>query len=261
MVTNQLISIKLDFDDEVMALLILCSLPKRWNDLVMDVSNSIFGSNNLKFDDVVGVILSKELRWKSTGKTSSNALTVENRGRQKDIGKGSGNRGNYRKARSKSRPGMIECCNCGKKRHLNKDCKSPKKQRDGQQEKNHEANVTGDVFQDALILSIDNIFESWVVDSGASFHATPHRKHFLDYGQGDFGQVHLVDDSPCKIVVMGKVQIKQKNGNQCLLKEVRHVPYLGKNVISTGKLASEGCISIFTDKVWKVTKGSLVIAK
>jgi hypothetical protein len=26
-------------------------------------------------------------------------------------------------------------------------------------------------------------------------------------------------------------------------------------------LASEGCISIFTDKVWKVTKGSLVIEK
>jgi hypothetical protein len=45
------------------------------------------------------------------------------------------------------------------------------------------------------------------------------------------------------------------------LKEVRHVPYLRKNIISTGQLASEGCISIFTDKVWKVTKGSLVTAK
>jgi hypothetical protein len=60
---------------------------------------------------------------------------------------------------------------------------------------------------------------------------------------------------------MGKVQIKQKNGNQLLLKEVRHVLDLWKNVISRGKLASEGCISIFTDKAWKVTKGSLVIEK
>jgi hypothetical protein len=117
------------------------------------------------------------------------------------------------------------------------------------------------VLQDALILSIDNISESWVVDSGASFHATPHRKHFLDYVQGDFGQVHLGDDAPCKIVGMGKVKIKQRNGNQWLLKEVRHVPDLRKNLISTGKLASEGCISIFTDKTWKVIKGSLVIAK
>ena len=45
------------------------------------------------------------------------------------------------------------------------------------------------------------------------------------------------------------------------MKEVKHVLYLRKNLISTGQLASEGCISIFTDKAWKVTKGSLVITK
>jgi hypothetical protein len=144
---------------------------------------------------------------------------------------------------------------------MKKDCRAPKKQRNGQQERNQEANVTGDVLQDALILSVDNISESWVVDSGASFHATPDRKHFLDYVQGDFGQVQLGDNRPCKIVGMENVKIKQRNGNQWLLKEVKHVPDLGKNLISTGQLASEGCISIFTDKTWKVIKGSLVIAK
>jgi hypothetical protein len=111
------------------------------------------------------------------------------------------------------------------------------------------------VLQDALILSVDNISESWVVDSWASFHATPHKNFFLDYVQGDFGQVHLGDDAPCKIVEMGKVKIKQRNGNQWLLKEVRHVSDLRKNIISTGQLESEGCISIFTDTIWKVTKG------
>jgi hypothetical protein len=261
MVTNQLSSVKVDFDDEVRPLLILCSLPESWNGLVMVVSNSVSGSNTLKFDDVVGVILSEEMRRKSTGETSGNALNMENRGRQKDRGKGSGNRGNSRKRRSKSKLGKIECWNCGKKGHLKKDCRAPKKQRDGQQERNQEANVTGDVLQDALILSIDNISESWVVNSGASFHATPHRKHFLDYVQGDFGQVHLGDNKPCKIVGMGKVKIKQRNGNQWLLKEVKCVLDLSKNLISTGQLASEGCISIFTDKTWKVIKGSLVIAK
>jgi hypothetical protein len=97
-----------DFDDEVRALLILCSLPERWNGLVMVVSNSVSGSNTLKFDDVVGVILSEEMRWKSTGETSGNALNMENRGRQKDRGKGSGNHENSRKGRSKSRFGKIE---------------------------------------------------------------------------------------------------------------------------------------------------------
>jgi hypothetical protein len=231
----------------------------------MVVSNFVSGSNTLKFDDFVGVILSEEMRQKSTGETSGNALNMENRGRQKDRGKGLGNCKNSRKGRSKSRLGKIECWNCGNKGHLKKDYRAPKKQRDGQQERNQEENVTCDVLQYALILSIDNISESWVVDLGASFHATPHRKHFLDYVQGDFGQVHLGDDAPCKIVGMEKVKIKQRNGNQWLLNEVRHVPDLRKNLISnlisTGQLASEGCVSIFTDKTWKVIKGSLVIAK
>jgi hypothetical protein len=101
---------------------------------------------------------------------------------------------------------------------MKKDCIAPKKQRDGQKEKNQEANVTSDVLQDALNFSVDNIYESWVVYLGASFHATPHRKHFLDYVQGDFGQVHLGDDAPCKIIGIGKIQIQQKNGNQWLFK-------------------------------------------
>ncbi len=64
---------------------------------------------------------------------------------------------------------------------MKKDCRAPKKQGDGQHEKNQEANVVGDVLQDALILSLDNISQSWVVDSGASFHAMTNRKYFKDY--------------------------------------------------------------------------------
>jgi len=67
----------------------------------------------------------------------------------------------------------------------------------------------------------------------ASFHATPNRKYFKGYVQGDFGHVYLGDDEPCKIFGMGKVQIKLKNGNQCMLKEVRHVPELNINLITT----------------------------
>ena len=59
--TSQLSSVKVNFDDEVRALLILCSLPKSWKSLVMAISNSVPSSNTLKFDDVVGVILSEEM--------------------------------------------------------------------------------------------------------------------------------------------------------------------------------------------------------
>jgi hypothetical protein len=106
------------------------------DDLVMNASNSIYGSNTLKFDDVIGVILSEEMRRKSIGETSGNSLTMENRARQKERGKSPGNHGNSRKGRSKSRLGKIECWNCRKKKHSKKDYRAPKKQRDGHQEKN-----------------------------------------------------------------------------------------------------------------------------
>jgi hypothetical protein len=61
-VTNQLSYVKVDFDDEVRALLTFCSLLESWNDLIMAISNYVSGSNTLKFDDVVGVILSKEMQ-------------------------------------------------------------------------------------------------------------------------------------------------------------------------------------------------------
>ena len=57
--TSQLSSVKVNFDDEIRALLIFFSLLESWNNLVMVVSNYIPSSNTLKFDDVVGVIARK----------------------------------------------------------------------------------------------------------------------------------------------------------------------------------------------------------
>ena len=55
----------------------------------------------------------------------------------------------------------------------------------------------------------------------------------------------------------GKVKIKLQNGNHWLL----HVPQLIRNLISTRKLTDEGCVVTFNYKNWKVSKGSLVVAK
>ena len=60
-ITSQLRSMFVNFDDEVQDLLILCSLSESWDSLVMAMSNSIFGTNTLVFDDDVGVILSEKM--------------------------------------------------------------------------------------------------------------------------------------------------------------------------------------------------------
>ena len=101
-VTNQLSYVGVKFDDEVRHILILYSFSERWDGLIMAVSNSISRSNTLKLDDVIGVILSEEMRQKNRGETSCNALTAETRGRQRERGKSTQNCGKSRKGISKS---------------------------------------------------------------------------------------------------------------------------------------------------------------
>ena len=68
-------------------------------------------------------------------------------------------------------------------------------------------------------------------------------------------------DEPCKIVGMGKVHIKLNNGNEWMLKDVRHIPVMKRNMISTGKLGDSSCLSTFGKMWWKITRGVHVISK
>ena len=81
-----------NFDEEIRALLILCSLPERWNGLVMAMSNSIPGSSTLKYDDVIGVILIEETCRKSSGRSiSGSAFNAQSRLRTTERGSNSKN--------------------------------------------------------------------------------------------------------------------------------------------------------------------------
>ena len=70
-ITSQLSSMSINFDEEIRALLILCSLLESQNGMVMVVSNSISGSNTLKYDGVINVILSEETHRKTLGGSTS----------------------------------------------------------------------------------------------------------------------------------------------------------------------------------------------
>ncbi|WVZ24135.1 hypothetical protein V8G54_002679 [Vigna mungo] len=117
-VTTQLSSVGIEFDDEVRALILLSSLSESWNATVIVVSSSS-GSNKLKFDDVRDLILSEEIRRKESGESStSSGLHTESRGRSSNRGYG---RGRSKERRSNSNQcsfqnsKTIECWNCRKK--------------------------------------------------------------------------------------------------------------------------------------------------
>ena len=86
---------------------------------------------------------------------------------------------------------------------MKKDCRAPPKkykQKNINKDNEPSANVVGDTIQDALIIAFDYKSESWVVDSGASFHATTYNEYLKNHIQGDFRKVYLGNDEPCDII-------------------------------------------------------------
>ena len=73
--------------------------------------------------------------------------------------------------------------------------------------------------------------------------------------------VRMGNDGASKIIGMGDVSLETNTGCELLLKNMRHVSDMRLNLISVGKLDDEGYESYFGRQRWKLTKGSLVMAR
>lgn len=78
--------------------------------------------------------------------------------------------------------------------------KLKKVEKDKTQSKDDE-NAAAAVSSDVVILSVEECLHvssssiEWVVDSGASYHATPRKEYFSSYKEGDFGTVKMGNSS------------------------------------------------------------------
>lgn len=68
-IIHQLSSINIEFEEEIRALMVLCSLPDSWNVFVTVVTLSA-GKKKLKYDDVRGLVLAEESRRRYSSKFS-----------------------------------------------------------------------------------------------------------------------------------------------------------------------------------------------
>ncbi|KAG8381469.1 hypothetical protein BUALT_Bualt06G0125100 [Buddleja alternifolia] len=101
----------------------------------------------------------------------------------------------------------------------------------------------------------------WIIDSGASYHITPHRDMFTSYTSGNFGRVRMANHGVTEVIGMGNINLETDTGCRLILRDVRHIPDIRLNIISTGKLDDDGYVSNFGEGKWKLTKGSLITAK
>ena len=230
-VFNQLIAdlVKVDvkIDDEDRAIILLCSLPASYEHLVTTLT---YGKEDVKVDEIIAALLAHEQRRKNNAseEPSGSAFTV---------------RGDYsgedkKGDRKKKGPQCYKCKGWG---HKKAQC--PELKKGGgtasvviANKKQDDSDSDGDV----LTVSSEKSCGAWLLDSASSFHATPKKKWLLSYIEEDGGLAHLGDDSAYRIMGVGNIKFKMCDGQEVLLKDVKHVPGLRRNLISLGILHEKG---------------------
>ena len=274
-ILNQMTAVGIKFDDEMQSLFLLGSLPESFETLVVSLTNSA-PDGILTMDMVKNSLFNEEMRRKGQAVVdNSQALVTDARGRQKN-GKG------QEKGRSKSRDPR-RCFYCKQVGHIERNCFQ--KQRDEKNGKigkkkanqkmvdsdddNDGEGMSATTFCDGdIIISEEEKYghmasssADWVIDTGASFHATPNKEFFSTYKSGDFGTVRMGNTSQSKIAGIGDVCIRTNVGYILTLKDVCHVPDLRLNLISGVALDRHGYVSCFGNKRWKLVKESMVVAR
>ncbi|KAE8718737.1 hypothetical protein F3Y22_tig00109992pilonHSYRG00051 [Hibiscus syriacus] len=101
----------------------------------------------------------------------------------------------------------------------------------------------------------------WLNDSGATYHMTSRREWFHHYEPVSGGSVYSCNDHALEIVGVGTIKLKMYDGTIKVVRDVRHVKGLKKNLLSDG-LLDNNASKIETRKgIMKVFRGALVVLK
>ena len=160
---------------------------------------------------------------------------------------------------------MRKCWKHGKIGHYKKDCKSKKveKPKGSDSTSSTEAKTStkegGDVYLASTSTHVDR--DVWLIDSGASYHITPHREWFSEYEKYDGGDVFLGDNSTTKIMGRGRVKLLLKDGRIRTLPRVLHIPKLARSLIFVSKLDYARVKTIFEKNTCKMVRGAMVLMR
>jgi hypothetical protein len=260
---SQLGYVNITIAEEDKCITLLCSLPDSWDNLVVAIGSTT--QSTLKYEDVVASLLSEEMRRKSMDGHNTDALFVRGHTQDRNPGKPSGWRSKST-GRSKS-PGksLRKCWKCGKTGHYKKDCKSKKVEKPKGSDSTSSTEVKtsteegGDVYLASTSTHADH--GVWLIDSGASYHMTPHREWFSEYEKYDGGDVFLGDDSTTKILGRGRVKLLLNDGRIRTLPGVLHIPKLARSLISVSKLSDAGVKTLFEKNTCKMVRGAMVLMR
>ncbi|MCO5602591.1 hypothetical protein L7F22_056725 [Adiantum nelumboides] len=262
-----------EFDDELKAIFLLCSLPNSWDIFCTAISNSA-PNGRLVINDVTNALLTEEIRCKSLDGASHGdgymaSSSHKHRDREKDEHKGKGreqNNCNQSRNRNSSKERSarnVECYHCHKKGHYKKDCRSFLREQKTMQKDNSDKGkstvkieetqydvliFTSDLSPDALVAQDEDYAQNWIIDFGANFHVTPHRDWFTSYAPMQ-GIVKLGDSYEVEIIGSGGVKFQMRNGTTFVLQNVRRAKDY-QELFFVGQLDDLGYTIVFGNGSW-----------
>ncbi|GJS24677.1 putative RNA-directed DNA polymerase [Tanacetum coccineum] len=149
-----------------------------------------------------------------------------------------------------------------RKKNYNNQKNKHKKDDDG--DENTEVNTTTDEFlvcYDYDMVNLANDDLSWILESGATCHVATRKYYYSSYTPGDFGVVRMGNTGLSRIAGIGDICLKFDTGMELVLHNVKHVPDMRLKIISTGLLDEDGYHNSSGNGLWKVTLGSLIVAR
>lgn len=196
-------------------------------------------------------------------KNNSDGLFVQDRGRTEKRGKGSDN--NKNKSRSKSKGVVKTCWICGKEGHFKRQC-NIWRERNKPGSSGEASTVTSQTI-DAATLMVSNALlgfadvtaDTWVLDTGCSFHMTCRRDWIMDFEETETGKVRMGNDTYSEVKGIGNIRVENADGSTILLSQVRYIPEMSKNLISLGTLEDKGCWFESREGVLKIYKDDLLV--
>nr|CBG76256.1 OO_Ba0005L10-OO_Ba0081K17.7 [Oryza officinalis] len=187
--------------------------------------------------------------------SSSQAEGLAVRGRQQEKNTKNQSRdkssSSYRR-RSKSKGRYKSCKYCKGGRHdisecwklQNKDKRTESYKPKGNKEEEGKAVIVTDDKSGAELLvayvGCAQTSDQWILDTACTYHMCPNRDWFVTYEFVQGGTVLMGDNTLCKVVGIGTIQIKMFDGCIRTLSDVQHIPNLKRNVISLYTLNHKG---------------------
>ncbi|KAK9749527.1 hypothetical protein RND81_02G131900 [Saponaria officinalis] len=101
--------------------------------------------------------------------------------------------------------------------------------------------------------------ESWVSDSGTSYHICRRRDWFSSYEECEGKMVTLPNGDKAKIEGIGEVKVRLHDDQVRRFGDVRYIPNVSRNLISLGRLDAMGCTIHVENGVLEVTKSGEIL--